>query len=103
MQAKTKQQRQQEKKLAVAKQQAKSHKADLKQTPGKQTAKPPVKKKGGFFDGLLERFFGRADKPHTVQQTIPYREMYKDGTCRVDARRFNKTISFDDINYPRSS
>jgi len=77
----------------------------LKATPGKRPPsgktpqKPPDKKKGGFFDGILARIFGRKDKPQTAQQTIPYREMYKDGICRVNDRLFNKTVAYEDINY----
>ena len=43
--------------------------------------------------------FGRADAPQTVQQSIPYREMYRDGICRVNDRLYTKTIRFFDINY----
>ena len=37
--------------------------------------------------------------PRTAQQTIPYKEMYKDGICRVDEKYFTKCIQFYDINY----
>ena len=37
--------------------------------------------------------------PVTAQQTIPFRQMYKDGICRTDANHYNKTIQFFDINY----
>ena len=46
--------------------------------------------------------FGRADSPQTVQQSIPYEQMYKDGICRVNSRFFTKTIGFQDINYQLS-
>lgn len=48
---------------------------------------------------LSARIFGRADTPQTVQQTIPYKEMHRDGICRVTDRLFTKTIQFSDINY----
>ena len=68
--------------------------------PGKSAAKPkPPKKKGGFFDRLLAKIFGRKDKPESAQQTIPYREMYRDGVCRVDERLYTKTVAFNDITY----
>ena len=74
-----------------------SRASDKKGTP---TAKvPPVKKTGGFFSRLFAKIFGRADKPSTAQQTIPYKEIYKDGICRVTDRVYNKTIVFHDINY----
>ena len=57
----------------------------------KRAARPP--KKGGFLAGL------RASAPQTVQQSIPYREMYRDGICRVTDRYYTKTVQFFDINY----
>ena len=38
-------------------------------------------------------------EPHTAQQTIPYRAIYKDGICRVNERLFTKSIEYEDINY----
>lgn len=43
--------------------------------------------------------FGRADAPQTAQQSIPYKEMYRDGICRVTDRLYTKTILFQDITY----
>ena len=37
--------------------------------------------------------------PKTAQQSIPYKEIYKDGICQVDKKHFNKCIAFGDINY----
>ena len=37
--------------------------------------------------------------PQTAQQTIPYREMYRDGICAVTDHYFTKQIRFFDINY----
>jgi len=37
--------------------------------------------------------------PRTAQQTIPYREMFRDGICQVNDRLFTKTLTFEDINY----
>lgn len=99
MQVKTKQQKQQEQRLSAEKSKAKRNKADLKATPSKKPDKPPEKKRGGFFDRLLAKLFGRKDKPETAQQSIPYRTMHKDGVCRVNDRLYNKTVEFDDINY----
>ncbi|MDL2232366.1 conjugal transfer protein TraE, partial [Ruminococcaceae bacterium OttesenSCG-928-L11] len=48
---------------------------------------------------MLERFFGRKDKPQTAQQTIPYKEMYRDGICRVRDRFYTKCVTFNDVNY----
>lgn len=35
----------------------------------------------------------------TAQQTIPYKEMYRDGICMVSDHFFTKQIQFFDINY----
>ena len=39
------------------------------------------------------------EKKITAQQSIPYREMGKDGICRVEDGYYSKTIRFYDINY----
>ena len=47
--------------------------------------------------------FGKKKKPEevpsTVQQTIPFDHMWKDGVCRVSEGYYTKTIAFEDINY----
>ena len=42
---------------------------------------------------------GKTSGPQTAQQTLPYREMYKDGICRVDGRLYTKSMEYEDINY----
>jgi type IV secretory pathway VirB4 component len=85
--------------------QAKENKEDLKATPSKGLppgGKPPTKaplRKGGIGALVKAKVFGRADAPRSAQQTIPYREMYRDGVCRVNDKLFTKTILFSDINY----
>lgn len=68
--------------------------------PGRKVngQKPPGKT-GGFSNSIKAKLFGRSDAPQSTQQSIPYREMYRDGICRVNDRLFNKTIAFQDINY----
>ena len=41
----------------------------------------------------------RKEKRISAQQSIPYREMAKDGICRVQDKYYSKTIRFYDINY----
>ena len=41
--------------------------------------------------------------PQSAQQTIPYREMHKDGICRVADDFYTKTIEYEDINYSVAS
>ncbi len=38
-------------------------------------------------------------KAHTVQDSIPFRNMFPDGLCRLDGNSFSKTIAFADVNY----
>jgi hypothetical protein len=58
---------------------------------------PP--RKVGFGAAVRTKAFGRADEPQSVQQSIPYREMHRDGVCRVNGKLFTKTVMFSDINY----
>lgn len=41
--------------------------------------------------------------PQTAQQTIPYREVLKDGICKVREGFYTKTIEYEDINYSVAS
>ena len=41
--------------------------------------------------------------PQTAQQTIPYREMLRDGVCRVNDNTYTKTLLYEDINYAVAS
>ena len=38
-------------------------------------------------------------KPHTVQDSIPFQNMFPDGLCRLEGGTFSKTIAFEDVNY----
>ena len=95
--AKTKRQSDQERKLQQNIKQSKKLRAEVKskqKTAAKGSVKgKPSKKKDGFF----AKIFGPA--PQSVQQSIPYLNMYRDGICRVSERQYNKTIQFFDINY----
>ena len=68
----------------------KGNKKDLK---GVKTGNAPKKK------GFLSLLFGGKDVPKTVQDTIPYKHIYKDGICALPDGKYNKTITFQDINY----
>jgi hypothetical protein len=98
LQTKTKEQ---ERRLQRNIRQAKENKAGLKAAPskGKPSAVTAPTRKGGMGATVRTKLFGRADEPRTAQQTIPYREMFRDGVCRVNDKLFTKTILFLDINY----
>ena len=60
---------------------------------GKPAGRKPEKQ------GLIGLFTKGKNIPTTAQQTLPYREMYRDGVCRVADRYYTKTIEYEDINY----
>lgn len=60
-------------------------KASLKGSSGRQVTKAEAKK--------------AKEKRLSAQKSIPYREMAKDGICRVQDKYYSKTIRFYDINY----
>ncbi len=94
--AKNKRQLAQEKRLELEVKQSKKLRAEVKskgKTAVQSSAKKPSKKKDGFF----AKIFGTA--PQSVQESIPYHDMYRDGICRVSERQYTKTIQFFDINY----
>ena len=90
---KTKQQEAQEKRLRRNVKQARKTRAEARKAGSKTASPVGPKKKPGFFSGL------KADAPQTVQQSIPYKEMYRDGICRVSGNYYTKTVQFFDINY----
>ncbi|TEB05612.1 AAA-like domain protein [Pelotomaculum schinkii] len=55
--------------------------------------KPPVPAKSGK----------KKRGPQTAQQTIPYKEMFRDGICKVREGFYTKTIEYEDINYSVAS
>ena len=42
---------------------------------------------------------GNGKVPVTAQQSIPFKQMFKDGICKVDDNYYTKTVQFFDINY----
>ena len=38
-------------------------------------------------------------KPHSAQDTLPFRQMYPDGLCRLDDTTWSRCIEFEDVNY----
>lgn len=67
-------------------------KSGKKKTKSKTNGKSSKKK--GWFPFLVKQ-----EKKETVQDTIPYKRMLKDGICQIEKNKFNKTIRFLDINY----
>lgn len=90
---KNKQQEAQEKRLQRNIRQAKKNRAEVKGSGKKTMSSAKPSGKGGFFLGM------KKDAPQTAQQSIPYKEMYRDGICRVTDKFYTKTVQFFDINY----
>lgn len=42
---------------------------------------------------------GKKSVPKTAQQSIPYKEIFKDGICQVTNNYFTRMVQFFDINY----
>ena len=71
--------------------------SELKKS-GKKKTKSKINGKSSKKDRWFP-FLMKQEKKETVQDTIPYKRMLKDGICQVDKNRYNKTIRFLDINY----
>lgn len=56
--------------------------------------KPPIPAKSGK---------PKKRGPQTAQQTIPYKEIFRDGICKVREGFYTKTIAYEDINYSVAS
>ena len=68
----------------------------------KKSGKKKTKSKTNGKSSKKDRWFPflmKQEKKETVQDTIPYKRMLKDGICQIDKNRYNKTIRFLDINY----
>ena len=75
----------------------------LKRTAKPENAQPAAKRKltraeRKQIEAIIRQAKGDG-KPHTVQDSIPFRNLYPDGLCRLDDRLFSKTIVYEDVNY----
>ncbi len=89
----------------AAKKQAARQRAEKKKTVSKKRAHPTSAViRSGTGNAVLRKRGDTAAKKTkeeqiSAQQSIPYREMAKDGICRVQDKYYSKTIRFYDINY----
>ena len=74
---KNKQQEAQEKRLQRNVTQAQKARAEARKAGSKTDTPAGQKNKPGLF------FRQKAEAPQTAQQSIPFKEMYRDGICRV--------------------
>ena len=75
----------------------------LKRAAKPENAQPATKRKltraeRKQIEAIIRQAKGDG-KPHTVQDSIPFRNLYPDGLCRLDDRLFSKTIAYEDVNY----
>lgn len=75
----------------------------LKRTAKPENVQPAAKRKltraeRKQIEAIIRQAKGDG-KPHTVQDSIPFRNLYPDGLCRLDDRLFSKTIAYEDVNY----
>src|SRR5699024_3612381 len=56
--------------------------------------KSSQKKSSSFLD-----LFKKEKKRYTIEDTIPYKKMYRNGICYVGEGKYNKLIKYEDINY----
>ena len=93
------QQAKQVKRLQAAKKELRQEKADLRST----IRLTPDAKLGGAEKRRLAAAIKKAKRdgrlPQSAQQTIPYKEMCRDGICVVSDHYFTKQVQFYDINY----
>ena len=74
---------------------------DRKPTPNKRTGKRSSysEKKSSTGKVRCTNVKRKQERNISAQNSIPYREMAKDGICRVQEKYYSKTIRFYDINY----
>ena len=96
---KTKRSKQQEHRLQRNIEQANKNKEAVKSLVKNKPTSKVAPKQGGLKSSLYKRIFGRSKPPQSAQQSIAYREMFRDGICRVNDRLYTKTVTFLDINY----
>ena len=67
----------------------------------RQAAKPTVKLTAAEkreISRILETARGNG-RVHSAQDTLPFRQMYPDGLCKLDDHTWSKCIEFEDVNY----
>ena len=87
------------KKSASRKKTAQKDKADLRDTIRLTPNAKLTSRQKRRLSASVQKAKRDGKIPRTAQQTIPYREMCRDGICVVSERFFTKQVQFYDINY----
>ena len=67
-----------------------------------ETPKKPKRKLTTAEKREIRRIMEQArgdGKPHSAQDTLPFRQMYPDGLCKLDDTTWSRCIEFADVNY----
>lgn len=67
-----------------------------------ETPKKPKRKLTAAEKRKIRRIMEQArgdGKPHSAQDTLPFRQMYPDGLCKLDDATWSRCIEFADVNY----
>ena len=67
-----------------------------------ETPKKPKRKLTTAEKREIRRIMEQArgdGKPHSAQDTLPFRQMYPDGLCKLDDAIWSRCIEFEDVNY----
>ena len=67
-----------------------------------ETPKNPKRKLTAAEKREIRRIMEQArgdGKPHSAQDTLPFRQMYPDGLCKLDDTTWSRCIEFADVNY----
>ena len=67
-----------------------------------ETPKKPKRKLTSAEKREIRRIMEQARgdcKPHSAQDTLPFRQMYPDGLCKLDDTTWSRCIEFADVNY----
>ena len=67
-----------------------------------ETPKKPKRKLTTAEKRKIRRIMEQArgdGKPHSAQDTLPFRQMYPDGLCKLDDTIWSRCIEFADVNY----
>lgn len=78
--------------------QAKADKQQRAEKPKRKLTRAEKKQ----IESVIQQVKGDG-KNHTVQDSIPFRNIFPDGLCRLDDTTFSKTIEFEDVNYRLAS
>lgn len=76
--------------------------AKQKQEPQAVKAAKPKLKLTNAEKREIRRIIEKAQgdgKAHSAQDTLPFRQMYPDGLCRLDEKTWSRCIEFEDVNY----